>query len=133
MKKLISIVTPTFNEESNIEKLCNDISIEMRNLNYDYEHIIIDNNSTDSTIDILRKIAMKDKKIKVILNSRNFGHLKSPVYGLLQSSGDAVILMSSDFQDPPEMISKYISEWEKGFEVVLGQKILLKKILLNIF
>ena len=122
MKKLISIVTPTFNEESNIEKLCNDISIEMKNLNYDYEHIIIDNNSTDSTIDILRKIAMKDKKIKVILNSRNFGHLKSPVHGLLQSSGDAVILMSSDFQDPPEMIHKYISEWEKGFEVVLGQK-----------
>ena len=122
MKKLVSIVTPTFNEESNIEKLCNDISIEMRNLNYDYEHIIIDNNSTDSTIDILRKIAAKDKKIKVILNSRNFGHLKSPVHGLLQSSGDAVILMSSDFQDPPEMIHKYISEWEKGFEVVLGQK-----------
>ena len=122
MKKLISIVTPTFNEESNIEKLSNDISIEMRNSNYDYEHIIIDNNSTDSTIDILRKIAMKDKKIKVILNSRNFGHLKSPVHGLLQSSGDAVILMSSDFQDPPEMIHKYISEWEKGFEVVLGQK-----------
>ena len=122
MKKLVSIVTPTFNEESNIEKLCNDISIEMRNLNYDYEHIIIDNNSTDSTIDILRKIAVEDKKIKVILNSRNFGHLKSPVHGLLQSSGDAVILMSSDFQDPPEMIHKYISEWEKGFEVVLGQK-----------
>ena len=122
MKKLISIVTPTFNEESNIEKLSNDISIEMRNSNYDYEHIIIDNNSTDSTIDILRKIAMKDKKIKVILNSRNFGHLKSPVHGLIQSSGDAVILMSSDFQDPPEMIHKYISEWEKGFEVVLGQK-----------
>jgi polyisoprenyl-phosphate glycosyltransferase len=122
MKKLISIVTPTFNEESNIEKLCNDISFEMRNLNYDYEHIIIDNNSTDSTIDILRKIAMKDKKIKVILNTRNFGHLKSPVHGLLQSSGDAVILMSSDFQDPIEMIHKYVSEWEKGFEVVLGQK-----------
>ena len=122
MKKLISIVTPTFNEESNIEKLCNDISIEMKNLNYDYEHIIIDNNSTDNTINILRNIALNDKKIKVILNSRNFGHLKSPVHGLLQSSGDAVILMSADFQDPPKMIPKYISEWEKGFEVVLGQK-----------
>ena len=122
MKKLISIVTPTFNEELNIERLCKSVSNEMSNLNYDYEHIIIDNNSTDKTIMILRKIASNDGKIKVILNTRNFGHLKSPVHGLLQSSGAAVILMSADFQDPPEMISKYIAEWENGYEVVLGQK-----------
>ena len=122
MKKLISIVTPTFNEELNIERLCKSVSNEMSNLNYDYEHIIIDNNSTDKTIVILRKIASNDGKIKVILNTRNFGHLKSPVHGLLQSSGAAVILMSADFQDPPEMISKYIAEWENGYEVVLGQK-----------
>ena len=122
MKKLISIVTPTFNEELNIERLCKSISNEMSNLNYDYEHIIIDNNSTDKTIMILRKIASNDRKIKVILNTRNFGHLKSPVHGLLQSSGAAVILISADFQDPPEMISKYIAEWENGYEVVLGQK-----------
>ena len=122
MKKLISIVTPTFNEELNIEKLCKSVSNEMSNLNYDYEHIIIDNNSTDKTIMILRKIASNDRKIKVILNTRNFGHLKSPVHGLLQSSGAAAILMSADFQDPPDMISKYIAEWEKGYDVVLGQK-----------
>ena len=122
MKKLISIVTPTFNEELNIERLCKSVSNEMSNLNYDYEHIIIDNNSTDKTIMILRKIASNDGKIKVILNTRNFGHLKSPVHGLLQSSGAAVILISADFQDPPEMISKYIAEWENGYEVVLGQK-----------
>ena len=122
MKKLISIVTPTFNEELNIERLCKSVSNEMSNLNYDYEHIIIDNNSTDKTIVILRKIASNDEKIKVILNTRNFGHLKSPVHGLLQSSGAAAILMSADFQDPPDMISKYIAEWEKGYDVVLGQK-----------
>ena len=122
MKKLISIVTPTFNEELNIERLCKSVSNEMSNLNYDYEHIIIDNNSTDKTIMILRKIASNDGKIKVILNTRNFGHLKSPVHGLLQSSGAAAILMSADFQDPPDMISKYIAEWEKGYDVVLGQK-----------
>ena len=122
MKKLISIVTPTFNEELNIERLCKSVSNEMSNLNYDYEHIIIDNNSTDKTIMILRKIASNDGKIKVILNTRNFGHLKSPVHGLLQSSGAAAILMSADFQDPPDMISKYIAEWENGYEVVLGQK-----------
>jgi len=122
MKKLISIVTPTFNEELNIERLCKSVSNEMSNLNYDYEHIIIDNNSTDKTIMILRKIASNDRKIKVILNTRNFGHLKSPVHGLLQSSGAAAILMSADFQDPPDMISKYIAEWEKGYDVVLGQK-----------
>ncbi len=122
MKKLISIVTPTFNEEANIERLCKSISNEMSNLDYDYEHIVIDNCSTDSTIKILKKIAINDKKLKVIINSRNFGHIKSPVHGLLQSSGDASILMSADFQDPPEMISKYVDEWEQGHEVILAQK-----------
>ena len=122
MKKLISIVTPTFNEEANIERLCKSISNVMSNLDYDYEHIVIDNCSTDSTIKILKKIAVNDKKLKVIINSRNFGHIKSPVHGLLQSSGEATILMSADFQDPPEMISKYINEWEQGHEVILAQK-----------
>jgi len=122
MTKKISIVTPTFNEEANIERLCKSISNVMSNLDYDYEHIVIDNCSTDSTIKILKKIAVNDKKLKVIINSRNFGHIKSPVHGLLQSSGEATILMSADFQDPPEMISKYINEWEQGHEVILAQK-----------
>ena len=121
MKK-ISIVTPTYNEELNIEKLCNSIIQVMHKSNYEYEHIVIDNHSTDNTISILKKLAAKDKNIKIIINARNFGHIKSPIYGLLQSTGDASILISADFQDPPEMISQYISEWEKGFDVVLGQK-----------
>lgn len=122
MTKLISIVTPTYNEEGNIRELCSKISEEMKKTKYDYEHIVIDNNSTDTTINILKQLALKDKKLKIIINSRNFGHVKSPIYGLMQASGDASILMSSDFQDPPELIPKYISEWEKGFDVVLGQK-----------
>lgn len=122
MNKKISIVTPTFNEEPNIEKLCIRVSEEMKKLNYDYEHIIIDNDSSDSTISILKKMASKDKKLKVIINSRDFGHVKSPVYGILQSSGDATILMNADFQDPPELIPKYIKEWENGHKIVLGQR-----------
>ena len=123
MKKKISIVTPTFNEEKNIEKLCTLISVEMSKLDYDYEHIVIDNLSTDSTIPILRKIASNDKNLKVIINSRNFGHIKSPVHGILQASGDAVIYMNSDFQDPISLISIYLKEWASGHKVVMAQKI----------
>ena len=123
MNKKISIVTPTFNEQENIEKLSSEISIEMKKYKYDYEHIIIDNNSDDNTITLIKKIAEKDKKVKVIINSRNFGHIRSPIYGMLQSSGDVCILMSSDFQDPISLISEYIKEWEKGSKIVLGQRI----------
>ena len=122
MSKKISIVTPTFNEELNIEKLCLDIASQMKKINYEYEHIVIDNLSTDSTVRILEKIAKNDKNLKVIVNSRNFGHIRSPIHGLLQASGDAVILMSADFQDPVELIPKYIEEWHKGHSVVMGQK-----------
>tara|TARA_Y100001970_G_scaffold157955_1_gene193235 strand:- start:7599 stop:8528 length:930 start_codon:yes stop_codon:yes gene_type:complete len=123
MSKKISIITPTFNEEKNIEKLCLAISKEMSKLGYDYEHIVIDNHSNDGTISILKKIAEKDKKVKVIINSRNFGHIRSPIYGMLQASGDACILMNSDFQDPVELIPKYIKEWEQGNQIILGQRI----------
>jgi|TARA_B110001452_G_C15220506_1_gene423129 glycosyltransferase involved in cell wall biosynthesis len=122
MKKFISIITPTYNEEGNIEKLCLEISKEMSKLDYDYEHIVIDNASKDNTVQILKKIATHDKKLKIIINTRNFGHIKSPIYGLMQSKGDASILMSADFQDPPMLISTYIKEWEKGHAVVLAQK-----------
>ena len=122
MNKLISIVTPTYNEENNIKKLCLDIAVEMKKLDYDYEHIVIDNKSSDSTISILKDLAKKDKKLKVIINSRNFGHIKSPVHGLLQAKGDAIILMSSDFQDPINLIEKFITEWKNGYAVVMAQK-----------
>ena len=119
----ISIVTPTFNEEENIEKLCLGIKVEMEKLKIDYEHIVIDNCSTDKTINVLKSICTKDKNVKVIVNTKNFGHIKSPFYGILQSSGDACILMASDFQDPLELISKYIQKWKSGSKIVLGKKI----------
>ena len=122
--KLISIVSPCFNEQDNIEEL----SSLVRELfdgplsDYSYEHIFIDNCSTDNTIEILRGLAKKDKRIKVIINSRNFGHIRSPYHGLFQSSGDATVLLVSDLQDPPSLIKDFIEEWEKGFKVVVGVK-----------
>ena len=119
----ISIVTPTFNEEQNIKKLCSDIRNEMEKLNIEYEHIVIDNASTDKTIDIIKEICETDKKVKVIINAKNYGHIKSPVYGLMQCKGEACILMASDFQDPVNLITQYIEKWENGSKIVLGEKI----------
>lgn len=121
-KKLISIVTPCYNEEENIEELCQRITAVMATLPYEYEHICIDNASTDQTVKKIKEIAANDKRVKLIVNARNFGHIKSPYYGILQSNGDACILIASDLQDPPEMISEFIQKWEKGFKTVLAVK-----------
>ena len=123
----ISIVTPTYNEALNIEDLYSQIKNEMLDIGCEYEHIIIDNSSSDGTIEIIKKLAKNDKNLKVIINSKNFGHIRSPYYGLLQSNGDATILMASDFQDPVYLIKEYIEKWKKGFQVVLGQKIKSKE------
>ena len=119
----ISIVTPTYNEALNIENLYLDIKKIMNDNNIEYEHIIIDNCSNDGTINLIKKIASKDKNLKVIINSKNYGHIRSPFYALLQTNTDATILMASDFQDPIELIPKYIDEWKKGKKIVLGEKI----------
>ena len=101
MKKKISILTACYNEEENVEELINQVKEEFSKLpQYDYEHIFIDNSSEDNTVHILKKIAKKDSNVKIILNARNFGHIRSPFYGLLQAKGDAVILIVSDLQDP---------------------------------
>jgi glycosyltransferase involved in cell wall biosynthesis len=121
MKK-ISIVTPTFNEKENIPILYEEIKSLMTKQEYDYEHIIIDNCSTDGTADFLRQISKIDKKVKVIINYKNFGHIRSPMHAMLQSTGDACILMNSDFQDPVYMILEYINKWKEGYKIVLGQK-----------
>jgi len=119
MKKLISIVTPTFNEEKNIYSLTKEISIQMNNSDLDYEHIIIDNASTDNTQEVIRKLCLENKKVKAIFNNRNFGHIRSPYYAILQTKGDAVILLAADGQDPPELIAKLIEKWNHGSDVVL--------------
>ena len=89
---------------------------------YEYEQIIIDNSSTDGTRERLREIAVQDHHIKVILNTRNFGYIRSPMHALLQARGDAVLMLASDLQDPPEMIAQFIEAWEKGVKVVIGVK-----------
>lgn len=121
-KKLISIVTPCFNEEDNIEELYQRIASVMEKTIYSYEHICIDNCSTDSTLTKLKRLASIDKRLKIIVNARNFGHIRSPHHAILQSSGDACILISSDLQDPPEIISEFIEKWEQGFKSVLAVK-----------
>ena len=89
---------------------------------YDYEQIIIDNASTDGTQEILRKLAAGNPRLKVILNARNFGHIRSPYHGMMQGVGDAVIYMASDLQEPPELISDFVKKWEEGAKAVVGIK-----------
>ena len=121
--KLISVVSPCYNEEGNIELLIGRVrEIFAAMPQCRYEHIIIDNHSTDKTVEILRGIAAKDENVKVILNARNFGHIRSPHHGMMQATGDAVILLLSDLQDPPELIYDMVREWEAGFPIVVGIK-----------
>lgn len=123
MKKLISVVTPCYNEEENVELLYNEVKKIFDKFNeYDYEHIFIDNASKDRTVAILKEIASKDKNVKIIVNARNFGPTRSPHHGLLQAKGDAVISIVADLQDPPSMIADFIKKWEEGYKVVLGVK-----------
>ncbi|MBG6219151.1 MULTISPECIES: glycosyltransferase [unclassified Janthinobacterium] len=121
-KKLISIVTPCYNEEENIDELYQRVAAVMATLPYEYEHICIDNASTDGTVKRIKELAAKDNRVKLIVNARNFGHIKSPYYGMLQSNGDACVLIASDLQDPPEMIAEFVKKWEEGYKTVLAVK-----------
>jgi glycosyltransferase involved in cell wall biosynthesis len=121
--KKLSIVSGCYNEVGNVEELVTRVAKVMENLSqYDYEQIIIDNASTDGTSEILRKLASNNPRLKIILNSRNFGHIRSPYHGMLQASGDAVIYLASDLQEPPELIPDFIKKWEQGAKAVVGIK-----------
>jgi len=121
--KLISVLTACFNEEENIRELYTQVKNVFQDLpQYRYEYIFIDNASTDKTVAILKEIAAQDKNIKVIVNTRNFGHIRSPFHGLLQCHGDAVISIVADLQDPPILIKDFIKKWEEGYKVVVGVK-----------
>lgn len=123
-KRKISITIPTYNEEQNIAQ----IVIELKNMfhnelsKYDYEIVIIDNDSTDQTRSIIRDLCKEDRSVKAIFNEKNFGWLKSPFYGLLQTTGDCTILLCADFQDSLELIPVFVEHWEKGSKCVVGQK-----------
>jgi glycosyltransferase involved in cell wall biosynthesis len=122
--KTISIVTPCYNEEGNVEAVYHQVKEVFSHLpNYVYEHLFIDNASKDKTEIILRRLAAQDKNVKVILNARNFGHIRSPYYALLQTRGDAVILVVGDLQDPPSLIPQFLEKWREGFKIVKGVKV----------
>ena len=122
-RKLISVVTSCFNEEDNVEELHRRIAAQFDGLpGYDFEHIYIDNASTDGTAKAIRRLAGADSRVKAIFNTRNFGHIRSPMHAVLQATGDAIICMASDLQDPPELIPAFIRQWEAGFKVVAGVK-----------
>ena len=121
MKK-ISVVIPCFNEEENIDEIYLRIINTFKNLKYEYEVIFIDNCSTDTTVDKIKLLAKLDKNLKLIINSRNFGHIRSQFHVILQSSGDACIMIAADLQDPPELIPDLILKWEAGHDVILCVK-----------
>ena len=121
--RLISIVTPCYNEEENVREVYEQVKQVFDDLeDYTYEHIFIDNASKDKTVAILREIAKNDKRAKVIVNTRNFGHIRSPFHGMLQTKGDAVTFIAADLQDPPYLIKDFIRKWEEGYKVVMGIK-----------
>ncbi len=123
-RKLISISTPCYNEEENIDELYRRIKLAIAALTdkYDFEVVVIDNASTDGTVEKLKRLAASDPIVKVIINMRNFGHIRSPYYGIMQTRGDATVYLASDLQDPPELIPEFIKYWERGYKLVLAVK-----------
>lgn len=123
MSKLINIVCPCYNEAENVGELYRRLCEATAALpNYQFEFLLIDNASTDNTVELLKDIAGRDRRLKIIVNTRNFGHIRSPYWGVLQSRGEATIYMASDLQDPPEFIQQFLEAWEKGWKVVLAVK-----------
>lgn len=123
MKK-ISVVIPCYNEEENVGPITAAVADVFREKlpSYDYEILLIDNDSQDETRTRIRALCAADKHIKAIFNAKNFGQFNSPYYAMLQSEGDATVLMAADFQDPPEMIAKYVEAWEEGYKIAIGIK-----------
>ena len=121
-KKTISVMIPCYNEEENVRPIYEAVKEQLLKLPYDYEILFIDNKSQDRTREILREICAEDKCVKAIFNVKNFGQFNSPYHALLQTTGDCTICMCADFQDPPEMIPKFIAAWEEGYRVVIGIK-----------
>lgn len=121
--KLVSVVTQCFNEEDNVAELYARIKAQFEQRpGYRHEHIFIDNASTDRTVAVIKGLAARDPRVKLIVNARNFGHIRSPLHAILQARGDAIVSMASDLQDPPELIGRFIEKWEAGYKIAVGVK-----------
>ncbi len=122
--KTVSVLIPTFNEEENVRPLTEAIikEFEQELPEYQYELVFIDNDSTDRTKEIIRELCNENQNIKAIFNAKNFGPFNSPYHGILQTTGDCTILLCADFQDPIDMIHKFVREWENGYKIVIGRK-----------
>lgn len=123
-QKKISIMIPCYNEEENARPIYEAVRDELLRScpNYDYEILFIDNKSQDRTREIIREICKEDPRVKAIFNAKNFGQFNSPYYGILQTTGDCTITMCADFQDPVDLIPRFVEEWEKGYKIVIGRK-----------
>lgn len=123
-KKTISVMIPCYNEQENVRAIYGAVRDELIKLGdrYDFEILFIDNKSEDRTREIIEAICAEDRRVKAIFNVKNFGQFNSPYYGILQTSGDCTITMCADFQDPVELIPRFIREWERGYKIVIGKK-----------
>lgn len=119
----MGLVLPCYNEEGNVEELYERLAKVFDCLpQYTFELLFIDNASSDRTVEKIKSLMARDRRVKLIVNARNFGHVRSPFHALLESSGDCVIAMSTDLQDPPELIPEFLAQWERGAAMVLGKK-----------
>lgn len=116
----ISVVIPCYNEEENAEAICAAAIAQLEPLDVSFEILFIDNASYDRTVEIIRGICARDARVRLIINTRNFGQMRSPTYAIYQCRGRAVIGLCADFQDPPEMISQFVERWRAGADIVLG-------------
>jgi glycosyltransferase involved in cell wall biosynthesis len=119
-RPLISVAIPCRNEEANVQAICAAVAAQLQPLGVDWEIILIDNESTDRTVEIARALCAADKRIKLIVNARNFGQMRSPTHAIFAARGDAVIGMCADFQDPPDLLPRFVERWRAGVPIVLG-------------
>jgi glycosyltransferase involved in cell wall biosynthesis len=119
----VCVVLPCYNEEANVDELYDRLVQVFAGLpDYTFEMLFIDNASTDGTVEKIKSLIARDPRVKLIVNARNFGHIRSPFHGLMESHGDCAILMCTDLQDPPELIPRFLEAWNGGAKVVVGQK-----------
>ncbi len=124
----ISVVIPCYNEEENAAQICAACIAQLEPLRVSFDIIFIDNDSTDRTVPVIKGLCAADPRVRLIVNSRNFGQMRSPVHGIYQARGRAIIGLSADFQDPPELIPRLVERWRAGAAIVLGVRETEKKV-----